>query len=64
MHLEMLCPIAGGNWNNGSNAGAWAVNFNNARTNSNTNVGFRADSAPHSSSLEHKRPVFDTCLLL
>lgn len=41
----MLCPIAGGNWNNGSTAGAWAVNWNNARSNSNDNVGFRADSA-------------------
>ena len=40
-----MCPIAGGNWNNSSNAGAWGVNLNNARTNSNDNVGFRADSA-------------------
>lgn len=41
----MLCPIAGMNWNNGSNAGVWAVNCNNARGNSNDNVGCRADSA-------------------
>lgn len=41
-----MCPIAGGNWNNGANAGVWAVNCNNSRTNSNDNVGFRADSAP------------------
>jgi hypothetical protein len=41
----MLCPIAGGNWNNGSTAGVWAVNWNNARSNSNDNVGFRSDSA-------------------
>ena len=41
-----MCPIAGGNWNNGSRAGVWALNCNNARTNSNDNVGFRADSAP------------------
>jgi hypothetical protein len=39
-----MCPISGGNWNNGSNAGCWALNLNNARTNSNNNVGFRADS--------------------
>ena len=44
----MLVPIAGGAWNNGSGAGVWAVNWNNARTNSNDNVGFRADCAPAS----------------
>lgn len=41
----MLCPIACMNWTNGSNAGVWGANFNNARDNANTNVGFRADSA-------------------
>lgn len=40
-----MCPIAGGNWNNGSNAGVWALNLNNVRSNSNNNVGCRADSA-------------------
>ena len=34
-------PIRGGNWNNGSNAGLAALNLNNARSNSNTNIGFR-----------------------
>lgn len=42
----MLCLIVGANWSNGSNAGVWAANWNNARTNSNDNVGFRADSTP------------------
>lgn len=42
----MLCVISGGNWNNGSNAGVWALNLNNARGNSNNNVGFRADPLP------------------
>jgi hypothetical protein len=32
-----------GNWNNGANAGVWAVNLNNNRSNSNANVGFRSD---------------------
>jgi len=41
-----MCPIAGGNWNNGVNAGVWALNCNNTRTNTNNNVGCRADSAP------------------
>lgn len=40
-----MCPICGGNWNNGANAGVWALNWNNSRTNSNDNVGFRSDSA-------------------
>jgi hypothetical protein len=39
----MLCPIVGGNWNNTTNAGVWYRNFNNNRTNSNNNVGFRCD---------------------
>lgn len=42
----MLCVISGANWDNGSNAGAWASNWNNNRTNSNNNVGLRADSIP------------------
>lgn len=37
-----MCLISGGNWNNTSNAGVWALNLNNNRTNSNNNVGFRA----------------------
>lgn len=43
----MLCVISGGNWDNGSNAGAWALNLNNVRGNSNDNVGFRSDSLPN-----------------
>jgi hypothetical protein len=44
--LDMLCVISGGNWNNGSNAGVWSLNANNVRGNSNSNIGFRADSMP------------------
>lgn len=43
----MLCVISGGNWNNGANAGVWALNLNNVRGNSNNNVGFRSDSVPY-----------------
>lgn len=32
----------GGNWNNGANAGVFALNGNNSRANSNTNIGFRS----------------------
>jgi len=39
--LDMLSPISGSNWNNGSNAGVFALNLNNDSGNSNTNVGFR-----------------------
>ncbi len=33
--------LRGGNWNNGSQAGAFALNLNNGPTNRNPNVGFR-----------------------
>ncbi len=35
-------PIRGGNWNNSNNAGVFYLNLTNSRTNSNTNIGFRA----------------------
>ncbi|MBN2895065.1 MAG: group II intron reverse transcriptase domain-containing protein [Campylobacterales bacterium] len=40
-HIDMMAPMVGGNWNNGSNAGVFTLNLNNARTNSNDNVGGR-----------------------
>lgn len=43
-----MCPISGGNWNNGTNAGVWALNLNNTRGNSNNNVGGRSDLGPSS----------------
>lgn len=39
---EIRLPIAGGNWNNGSNAGVFDLNVNNRRSNSNGNIGFRS----------------------
>jgi formylglycine-generating enzyme required for sulfatase activity len=33
--------IRGGNWNNGTNAGVFAVNGNNDPSNANNNIGFR-----------------------
>lgn len=38
-----MCLIVANNWNNTTNAGVWNANFNNIRSNSNNNVGFRAD---------------------
>ena len=35
-------PLRGGNYDNTSGAGVFALNLNNVRTNSNTNVGFRS----------------------
>jgi hypothetical protein len=35
------CFLRGGNWNNGSNAGAFAANLNWSGSTSNNNVGFR-----------------------
>lgn len=40
-NMKKRAPICGGNWNNGSNAGVFALNLNNHRTNSNNNVGSR-----------------------
>lgn len=40
MWLDAL-PIRGGNRNNAGNAGVFALNLNNERSNSNTNIGFR-----------------------
>jgi hypothetical protein len=37
-------PKRGGNWNNTSNCGLGAVNFNNERSNTNTNIVVRPAS--------------------
>lgn len=41
-------PIVGGNWNNAADAGVFALNLNNARSNVNTNIGARPDYGPSS----------------
>ena len=41
-----MLPLRGGNWNDSSRAGVFALNFNNPRGISNSNVGFRAASPP------------------
>ena len=41
MNARNRFPLRGGNWNNGSNAGLGALNLNNARSNANSNIGFR-----------------------
>lgn len=46
-----LALLSGGNWNNAAIAGVWAANFNNYRTNTNTNVGFRCACYPSSKPL-------------
>ena len=35
-------PLRGGNWYNTASAGVFALNLNNPRANSNSNVGFRS----------------------
>jgi hypothetical protein len=45
--VSLRLPFRGGNWNNTSNAGVFALNLNNPRSNVNTNIGFRAALAPH-----------------
>lgn len=46
-------PIRGGNWNNGAAAGVRALNLNNARGNSNTNIGVRPASEMSPKPLAH-----------
>jgi len=48
-HLNMFSslPIRLGNWNNAAEAGVFTLNCNNARSNTNTNIGARPDSGPH-----------------
>ncbi len=38
--------LRGANWNNGSNAGVFSLNLNNAPSNTNTNIGFRCARYP------------------
>ena len=33
--------LVGANWNDGDNAGPWALNLNNAASNANVNIGSR-----------------------
>jgi hypothetical protein len=47
-----MCLIAGGNWNNTTNAGVWYLNCNSTRSNTNNNVGFRADYDSKTLNLE------------
>lgn len=42
-----MLPHVGGNWNNGANAGSFAVNLNNDSGNTNQNVGGRACRFEH-----------------
>ena len=52
-----MLPFRGGNWNNGAGAGVFALNFNNPRSNSNANIGFRA-ALPYSRILRAYGPCF------
>lgn len=47
-----MCVIAGANWNNSTNAGLWARNFNNSRANSNDNYSLSSDSRPQTAQAE------------
>jgi hypothetical protein len=54
MHERL--PIRGGNWNNGSRAGVFALNLNNARSNSNSNIGFRPASGDRQKTMAYGPP--------
>lgn len=53
MHERL--PIRGGNWNNGSNAGVFALNLNNSRSNANSNIGFRPALGDRQKARAHGR---------
>lgn len=53
MHERL--PIRGGNWNNGASAGVFALNLNNARSNSNSNIGFRPASGDRQKAVAQGR---------
>jgi len=55
MWLERL-PIRGGNWNNGSNAGVFALNLNNPRSNASSNIGFRPALGESRKAVPHGAP--------
>lgn len=44
--------LRGGNWNNETNAGVFALNLNNSPTNTNNNIGFRCASDQQSAGME------------
>jgi hypothetical protein len=46
MNPEGGALLRGANWNNGTNAGLFTVNLNNAPSNSNTNIAFRCVFRP------------------
>lgn len=44
--IEHLCPVVGGAWSHGTNAGVWAVACNNSRTAGLNSIGVRAALYP------------------
>lgn len=60
-------PIRGGNWNNAANAGVFALNLHNARSNANTNIGARPALRACQKSSSYREPGQNTlkgCTLL
>lgn len=51
----------GGNWNNGSNAGVFTLNLNNAPTNTNTNIGFRCARYFQMSTMRPECALYGAC---
>ena len=49
----------GGNWNNGATAGVFYANGNNARSNTNENIGFRS-AIPYRQILQTHGFAFST----
>jgi hypothetical protein len=56
-NMSMRLPYRGGNWNNGANAGLFALNLNNPRSNVNTNIGFRPALGERQKAAAHGLPL-------
>ncbi|NCU30394.1 hypothetical protein EOM57_01165 [Candidatus Saccharibacteria bacterium] len=55
--------LLSGNWNNGSQAGAFYLNLNNAASNRNYNISGRAQYVHHTRKLKMLRPQIVPCPL-
>jgi len=55
--MVIMAAIRGGNFNNTGNAGVFALNLNNAPSNANNNIGFRACKAQQPDRRKHFPPA-------
>lgn len=54
--FSLRAALVGGSWNNGTNAGVFALNLNNSPTNTNNNISLR--TAKQSRSSQNRKKAF------